>query len=250
MTANALEDDRQRALDAGINAHLSKPIDVDELVATLARLTGRTGAPVSAAASVAAPCTSVPNLPGIDLNAALPRFGGSLDAFAAVLGRFVAGAGASFDQLHAHVDAAERADALALAHRLRGVAANLGAVDLAAHALALEAALRAGDDAQAARQLAQLEAALAPLQAAAHALAPPVPPPSAQQADPYALAQLLELLQNNNMKAMAAHAALANGLEALLGSAQARALAEAIGTLRFEHAAALLAGILERKGDA
>ena len=257
MSANTLDEDRRRAFEAGMDDHLSKPIDVDELVATLARLTGRAGAPVSAAAPVAPPCASVPNLPklpGLDLNAALPRFGGSLDAFAAVFGRFAAGAGASFDQLHAHVDAAERADALALAHRLRGVAANLGAVDLAAHALALEAALRAGDDAQAARRLAQLEAALAPLQAAAHALAPPVPRASAPQTDPHALAQLLELLQNNNMKALAAHAALANGLEALLGGAQARALAEAIGTLRFEHAAALLAaplaGILERKGDA
>jgi hypothetical protein len=61
---------------------------------------------------------------------------------------------------------------------------------------------------------------------------------------------LLELLQNNNMKALATHAALAPGLDLLAGARDAHALAEAVGTLRFEHAAALLAAILEQKGDA
>lgn len=35
MTANAFEEDRRRAKDAGMNAHLSKPIDVDEMMALL-----------------------------------------------------------------------------------------------------------------------------------------------------------------------------------------------------------------------
>ncbi|WP_227496493.1 PAS domain-containing protein [Massilia litorea] len=246
MSANTLDEDRRRAFEAGMDDHLSKPVDVDELVATLARLTGRATAPAALAASGA----PLPKLPGIDLKAALPRFGGGVEAFAAVFARFAAGAGASVEQLHAHIDAAEHLEALVLAHRLRGVSANLGAVDLAAHALALEAALRAGDDAGAARQLALLDAALAPLQAAARDLAPAAPAGSAPQADPRALAQLLELLQNNNMKALAVHAALADRLAALLGSAHALALAEAVGTLRFEHAASLLEAILDQKGDA
>ena len=37
MTANVFADDRARALDAGMNEHLSKPLDVKRLVATLAR---------------------------------------------------------------------------------------------------------------------------------------------------------------------------------------------------------------------
>jgi len=249
MSANTLDEDRRRSFDAGMDEHLSKPIDVDELVATLARLTGRAGA-----SAVADAGTSLPDLPGIDLRAALPRFGGSLDAFGAVFRRFAAGAGASVDELHAQLDAGQRQDALGGAHRLRGVAANLGATTLAAYALGLETALRAGDDAQAARQLALLDASLAPLQAAAHAhalasLPAPLPAP-AGQVDRAALAGLLELLQNNNLKALAAHAALAPGLGALAGACEAQALAEAVGTLRFDHAAALLAAILEQKGDA
>jgi PAS domain S-box-containing protein len=246
MSANTLAEDRRRAFEAGMDHHLSKPIDVDELVASLARLTGRGAAPASASG----PDAPLPNLPGIDLEAALPRFGGSVEAFGAVFARFVAGAGAGFDRLQAQVDAADHDGALVAAHRLRGVAANLGATVLAAHALDLETALRAHDAANTARQLALLDVALAPLQAAARALAARVPAAPAPQADPGALAQLLELLQNNNMKALAAHAAVANDLEALLGSEAARALGEAVGTLRFEHAACLLAAILERKGNA
>ncbi len=37
MTANAFDEDRQNALDAGMNAHLTKPIDVKELKQTLAK---------------------------------------------------------------------------------------------------------------------------------------------------------------------------------------------------------------------
>lgn len=37
MTANAFEEDRQNALDAGMNDHLAKPIDIKKLLLTLAK---------------------------------------------------------------------------------------------------------------------------------------------------------------------------------------------------------------------
>lgn len=40
MTANAFDDDVKAALDAGMNAHLAKPIDMDKLKAIIARLRG------------------------------------------------------------------------------------------------------------------------------------------------------------------------------------------------------------------
>ena len=36
MTANAFAEDIQRSLDAGMNGHLSKPIQMDEVVKTIA----------------------------------------------------------------------------------------------------------------------------------------------------------------------------------------------------------------------
>ncbi len=38
MTANAFEEDRQQALDSGMNGHLSKPIDVEALLTTLDKI--------------------------------------------------------------------------------------------------------------------------------------------------------------------------------------------------------------------
>ena len=38
MTANAFEEDARKCLDAGMNVHLAKPLCMEELVATLARL--------------------------------------------------------------------------------------------------------------------------------------------------------------------------------------------------------------------
>ena len=38
MTANALDDDVERSFDAGMNAHLSKPVEADLLYETMARL--------------------------------------------------------------------------------------------------------------------------------------------------------------------------------------------------------------------
>ncbi len=38
MTANAFEEDRQAALNCGMNAHISKPIDIDKLLETLDRI--------------------------------------------------------------------------------------------------------------------------------------------------------------------------------------------------------------------
>ncbi|MCC6953786.1 MAG: response regulator, partial [Deltaproteobacteria bacterium] len=46
LTAFARLEDRTRALMAGYHTHLAKPIDANELVATVASLAGRTGAPV------------------------------------------------------------------------------------------------------------------------------------------------------------------------------------------------------------
>ncbi|WP_312550568.1 response regulator, partial [Massilia sp.] len=267
MSANAMEEDRRRALAAGMDEHLAKPIDVDELVATLERVTGgsRGGSRASgssgssgehrAAPALLAGVPAVPLLPGIDLKATLPRFGGSYAAFAAVFRRFALTQGEAVNEISAQLAQGDRQGATRVAHRLRGVAANLGADDVAARALQLEQALRGADDAQLALRLADLEAAMVQVAEIARELAPAAPEPGPEtQALPdsvraAALAELLELLQNNNMKAMSAYDALRPALAGMLAPAESAALQEAVGTLRFEQAARQVRAILVAKGD-
>ena len=41
MTANAFEEDKQLALEAGMDGHVAKPIDVDKLMETLRGILGQ-----------------------------------------------------------------------------------------------------------------------------------------------------------------------------------------------------------------
>ena len=258
MTANAMEQDQQRALAAGMNGYVAKPIDVDVLVATLARVTGRDpAAPARAPAQSLAPALPA-DIPGIDLKATLPRFGGSVERFVMLFKRFTDTQGGALDEVRAHLAAGERAAAARTLHRLRGVAANLGATELAREALEVEAALKGEADAALALRLARLQATLDTVLDAARALPAPdphAPGTTAPDEPPQAcalhreLAQLLDLLQNNNMKAMAHFEALR---PLLAGAAPARTalLAEAVATLRFDTAGALVRDILDTKEDA
>jgi len=269
MTANAMEEDRRRALEAGMNGFLAKPIDVDELVNALRSITGRGKAtPDDATDADAAQPLPVPGqlpglLPGIDLKATLPRFGGNFAGFAAVLRRFEHSQGGVLDEVRSLLAAGDRVRAGQLIHRLRGVAANLGATEVAGQALDLEQALRSDPEPALTLRLARLEGAMATVLETARSLPedPALAPPGGAVAESEteqrplrdALAHLRNLLQNNNMKAMASFASLRPALARLAPDA-VQPLADAVATLRFDAAAslvtALLAESMDEKGDA
>lgn len=272
MTANAMDEDRERALAAGMQAHLAKPIDVDALVATLSRLAGRrpvtaslqqsalpstaAATPSLAAAAGTPSLASLPILPGIDLKSTLPRFAGNFERFAELFIRFAEGQVHTFGDLRAALDAGERAAAGQLAHRLRGVAANMGATAASDAAQALEGALRDADDATVRLCLADLARALDGVLEVARELERPTAPAAPGAALPAeddgatlhdSLAQLLHLLQNNNMKALADIELLRPALAVRLGAGPASALADAVATLRFDDAARQVTALMGRK---
>jgi hypothetical protein len=129
---------------------------------------------------------------------------------------------------------------------------------VARHALELEGALRSEDEAALALRLARLDAALATVLDAARELpaqeaqpaapAQPAPDPDETCALHGALAQMLDLLQNNNMKAMAHFEALRPVL-ARVAPTLTRQLADAVATLRFDTAAALVQALLQAPLD-
>ena len=40
MTANAFEEDKKAAFDAGMNGHIAKPVEIEKMIQTLAEIVG------------------------------------------------------------------------------------------------------------------------------------------------------------------------------------------------------------------
>jgi signal transduction histidine kinase/DNA-binding response OmpR family regulator len=139
MTANAMVGDRERTLAAGMNDHIAKPINVDEMFTTLARWLAprKQAAPSPEANGVP---TDFRSLPGVDVNAALEHMGSSESLFARLLQRFL-DAERDFVARFAVTQAAgDTAAARRMAHDLQSVAGTLGMNELRRAALALEEA--------------------------------------------------------------------------------------------------------------
>jgi PAS domain S-box-containing protein len=263
MTANVLEDDRRRAAEAGMNAHVAKPIDVEELISVLTRLvtirdaTREMVAPVPAKAPPPAPTAflmpPISPLPGIDTDAALARLGGNYEALSALLKRFEQSQGGAVGEVRALLGAGQRQQAAQVLHRLRGVAANLGASDVARLTASAEAVLHDADADTLAMPaaLGRLEQALSLVNRTARNLATPkqniptsnTPPPDLT----LKLAELKGLLQNNNLKALEHFRELR---PALVSATQAQALGEAVETLNFKAARQMVEEMLQRKESA
>ncbi len=126
MTAHALAGDRDRCLEAGMNDHISKPIDPNVLVNTLDRwLNGATDTePVAEQAT---------QLAILDTAAGLQRVGGNSALYHRLLSEFASQFSDAGQRL-----AAEPEKTKLLAHSLAGVAGNLGASLLSQAARRLE----------------------------------------------------------------------------------------------------------------
>jgi PAS domain S-box-containing protein len=152
MTAHALAGDREKSLAAGMNDHISKPINPNALEAAL-----RQWLPPVKCAAVAAdapgPVTnpdllSIPSLPDLDVAEGMARLNGNRELYLKLLRDFVAGYGdgEAPAQLLRELRAGRRDEALHRIHTVRGVAANIGAKELAAAATDLEMACRTAGD--------------------------------------------------------------------------------------------------------
>lgn len=144
MTANVMAGDRRKALDAGVNDHVAKPIDVDAMFITLARwIHPRATTRVQKEPT---PVTrekndGLPQLPGIDVSAGLKVAAGNVALYRRLLNRF-RDEYAGFAEVFTAARQSGEGDAVRAAHTLKGVAANLGIEDLRQRALALEMACR------------------------------------------------------------------------------------------------------------
>ncbi len=151
MTAHAMVEHREKSLLAGMNDHLSKPIDSTALFSTLSRWipekskkqsVGR-DAKVSVS-KVKQAETDLPDaLPGIDIQESLARFGGNKSLYAKILTRFPDSQKNTVENIISSLEAGDRETALHHAHTLKGISGNIGASELQKSAEDLENAINA-----------------------------------------------------------------------------------------------------------
>ena len=182
MTAHALVEERQKAIDSGMNDHISKPIDPDVMFETLRRYIRRSRSPAPPAAEAQRPNTAAapPDIQGLDTAGALRRVAGNTALYLDLLGRFTQGHADAPARVRAALEAGDRTTAERIAHTVRGVAGNIGATRVQLAAGELEAALAKGEDTAAvAERLAHFDTEMAASAAAIRAGLDATPRPPA-----------------------------------------------------------------------
>ena len=230
MTANAMSADRDRCLEAGMNGHIAKPIDPDELFGQLLRwIPARAPAapaPPPPAPAARALAEALRRIDGLDSAAGLRRTLDRADVYEELLRRFVAGQAGAVARARTQLGAGLWPDAQRTLHTLKGTAATIGAAALAAQAEAAEQAIARQAPAHTLDALlSSADAACAPLVQALEAALPAAAPASADSAvqDSGAartlLARLDALLADDDADAIALFHQAGPDLQALLGPA-------------------------------
>ena len=140
MTAYAMTGDRERCIQAGMDDYVTKPINPSELHSVIARVTGivdlRSREPVQS--SPLSVCEISGEEPVFDMEGFLVRLGGNEGMIPRFLRLFSESASKNISSLHQALEDADYEAARRHAHTIKGAAANVGALQLRAAALAFE----------------------------------------------------------------------------------------------------------------
>ncbi|MBF0185027.1 MAG: PAS domain S-box protein [Magnetococcales bacterium] len=151
MTANVMAGEREQCLAVGMNDHLAKPIDVDQLFQGLLRHLHPQGLALLQSEKRQLPGDApaakrgLPPLPGLAWQSALARLGGNEALLIKLLFRFAEGQRHADQQLRQLLATGERESALRLLHTLKGVAGSVGANALQAWSASWEGAMQQGE---------------------------------------------------------------------------------------------------------
>ena len=156
LTAHALDNERQKASEAGMSGFLTKPIEPEQLLETIQRHAPRHSAqpsPPSATALASAlptrettkpaPPASFPDIPGIDVADGLRRMLNKAALYEKVLRDFHARFLGEPDRIRQALAGGERDTAARMAHSIKGTGGTIGAKELYQLAKNLEEAIKA-----------------------------------------------------------------------------------------------------------
>jgi CheY-like chemotaxis protein len=178
MTANAMVQDKEKCMAAGMQDFVTKPIDPDVLWETLLRVIRSKAASLESAAltkiSQMVSDSTVPvaveqfvlpsGIQGLDSALGLRRVSGKIVLYETILRKYIAGQATVVDELRTAVENQDFELAKRLAHTTKGVSGNIGATGVQGIAAEIEAGLGEGVDSVAILdKLRVLQSALAPL---------------------------------------------------------------------------------------
>ena len=258
MTAHALVEERQRCLEAGMNDHVSKPIDPDALFATLMRWVKPRG--VSATESDGrsekqAEDVFLPDIDGVDKISGLKRVAGNKRLYRDLLIQFAAQQADADSQILAALENQDRKLAERIVHTVKGVAGNVGLGQVFAAAEKLERAIReVNTDVPAlVEEFAHvLGRQVRAIQAAMHDGMPGGPAKASRRFEPKAaseaLAHLRTLLESSDGDAVEAFRTLENALAGTCDEQRLRGLRTAISEFEFDNALSQLDEIAKECG--
>ncbi len=146
MTAHAMLDDKEASMSAGMNAHLTKPLEPMALFAAInSWLPSKSSSKKSSAAPKETPVTRKGKLPdrieGFNIIGGLATVGGNEDLYANLLKKFANRYATINEDISSCLQKNDIESAVRHAHTVRGIAANLGAEELASAASNLEKSL-------------------------------------------------------------------------------------------------------------
>jgi CheY-like chemotaxis protein len=150
MTAHAMESERAKCLEAGMNEHIAKPIEPERLFSVLETLADRS-APTAEVVPIdkALPTETavLPDaLPGLDIADGVRRVGGNRQLYLTILTQFLDDYVDGAERLGLFLSEGRSEDAERLAHTLKGVGGSIGAAALQGCAATIESALRAATE--------------------------------------------------------------------------------------------------------
>ncbi len=242
MTANVMEEDRQRYQKAGMTDFIAKPIEPATLFRTLAAHLQPGVAPevpaIRPVAEADPPILIPPYIEGVDLRVGRSRLMGSDSRYARYLRLFAEQNIELPLQLQTALDARDLTTAQRLAHTLKGSAGQIGAEQVRGVAEAFEKAVTDGaSTATLTEMVSTITEVLIRTVNGIYSALPAQPAPSRPEGDAGSvIAELLQLVENDDAKALAlfdGHQAL---LEQALGPVDCQALKGQLGQFDFDQA--------------
>jgi len=161
MTAHAMQGDKERCLDAGMNDYVAKPVSPSALAEALhkwlPKQEGQTRSQEPAEESQKAEEGHDPSPVVFDRAGMLERLMGDEELANELIEPFLADMPGQIEALRSYLEAGDAAGAERLAHTIKGAAANMGGEALRALAFEMEKAGKAGDLESMKRRLDELD---------------------------------------------------------------------------------------------